>query len=84
MGIVLAGSGVGGVVLAPVIHTLLNKYGIKWTLKILGIWNFLVGIPVASVLKRKTGTGVMEQGNTRVNMGLVKSGTFIYQVSNLI
>ncbi|KAL6304829.1 MFS general substrate transporter [Sparassis latifolia] len=54
MGIVLAGSGVGGLVLAPVFHLLLDRYGIRWALRIPGIWNFVLGIPVASVLTKKS------------------------------
>lgn len=83
MGIVLAGAGIGGLVLSPVIHTLLDKVGIRWTLRILGIWNFLVGIPVASVMKVKH-PAARGQRQTRMSMALMKRGTFILQVRNLV
>ncbi|OBZ78981.1 Monocarboxylate transporter 12 [Grifola frondosa] len=77
MGIVLAGSGVGGLVLAPVFHLLLDRFGVRWALRILGLWNFVLGIPVASVLTKRHGSA--SQGRTRVSMALVKRGTFLLQ-----
>ncbi|RDB21688.1 putative transporter ESBP6 [Hypsizygus marmoreus] len=80
MGVILAGSGVGGLVLAPVLQVLLDKYGVRWALRILGIWNLIIGIPVACVVRHRSGFG-MRRGRTRMNMGLVKRGTFLYQAS---
>ncbi|KAF8890076.1 major facilitator superfamily domain-containing protein [Infundibulicybe gibba] len=65
MGVILAGSGVGGLVIAPVLQLLLDKHGVHWALRILAIWN----LPGFNGVRR-----------TRVNMGLVKRGTFLYQV----
>ncbi|KAI0640143.1 MFS general substrate transporter [Trametes polyzona] len=79
MGIVLAGSGVGGLVLSPVFHTLLTRLGIRWALRILGIWNFVLGIPISSVLTKKHGAAASVAGRTRVSMAMIKRGTFIYQ-----
>ena len=80
MGVVLAGSGVGGLVLSPVFHTMLTRLGIRWALRILGIWNFLLGIPISSVLTKKHGAAAGATGRSRVSMALVKRGTFILQV----
>ncbi|KAI9066472.1 MFS general substrate transporter [Trametes sanguinea] len=79
MGIVLAGSGVGGLVLSPVFHVLLTRIGIRWALRILGIWNFALGIPISSVLTKKHGAAANAAGSTRVSMALIKRGTFILQ-----
>ncbi|KAF8079387.1 MFS general substrate transporter [Lyophyllum atratum] len=79
MGVILAGSGVGGLVIAPVLQILLDKYGVHWALRILGAWNMLIGIPVACVVRHRAGFG--SRGRTRMNMGLVKRGTFLYQAS---
>ncbi|KAH9897700.1 MFS general substrate transporter [Cubamyces lactineus] len=79
MGIVLAGSGVGGLVLSPVFHALLTRLGIHWALRILGIWNFLLGIPISSVLTKKHGAAASAAGSTRVSMAMIKRGTFILQ-----
>ncbi|KAI0368932.1 MFS general substrate transporter [Pilatotrama ljubarskyi] len=80
MGIVLAGSGVGGLVLSPVFHTLLTRLGIQWALRILAIWNFVLGIPISCVVTKKHGAAANAAGSTRVSMALVKRGTFILQV----
>ena len=80
MGIVLAGSGVGGLVLSPVFHALLTSLGIRWALRILGIWNLVLSIPISSVLTKKHGAAAGATGRTRVSMALVKRGTFVLQV----
>lgn len=80
MGIVLAGSGIGGLVLSPVFHILLTRLGIRWALRILGMWNFVLGIPISSVLTKKHGAAANAAGRTRVSMAMIKRGTFILQV----
>nr|GAT57053.1 monocarboxylate transporter [Mycena chlorophos] len=80
MGCILSGSGVGGLIMAPVIQLLLDTYGLRTTLRVLAGWNVAVGIPVAAVVKRR---GAFEPnsdaGRARLNMALVKRGTFVYQ-----
>ena len=80
MGIVLAGSGVGGLVLSPVFHALLTRLGIRWALRVLGIWNFVLSIPISSVLTKRHGAAAGAAGRGRISMALVKRGTFILQV----
>ncbi|KAH7911622.1 major facilitator superfamily domain-containing protein [Hygrophoropsis aurantiaca] len=77
MGLILAGSGSGGLVLAPVLNTLISRYGVGWALRILGLWNLAIGIPVALVLKKRPGFGARR--GTRLGMGLAKRGTFVWQ-----
>lgn len=78
VGFVLSGSGVGGVVMALVLQTLLNGYGVHWALRILGVWNLVVGIPVACVVRHRPGFAVGTR--TTVSMTVVNRGTFLYQV----
>jgi MFS family permease len=78
MGCILSGAGIGGLVMAPVLQVLLDKYGIRGALRILALWNFVVGFPVACVARRRSGFDAAAR--TRVNMALVKRGTFLYQV----
>ncbi|KAH9935983.1 MFS general substrate transporter [Epithele typhae] len=80
MGIVLAGSGVGGLVLSPVFHTLLTTVGIRWALRILGIWNLMLSIPICSVLTKKHRSAAGATGRSRVSMALLRRGTFVLQV----
>ncbi|KAJ7451254.1 monocarboxylate transporter [Mycena galericulata] len=84
MGCILSGAGIGGLVMAPVLQVLLDRYGVRTALRILAAWNFAVGVPVSCVIPRRagfererisTGTGA----NTHINMALVKRGTFVYQ-----
>ncbi|KAF8907141.1 monocarboxylate transporter [Mucidula mucida] len=82
MGVILAGAGVGGLVLAPVTQAMLDKLGIGWTLRALGIWNFAVAVPISFVVKPRAGFGLNangERARTRLNMSLVRRGTFLYQ-----
>ncbi|KAJ3838249.1 MFS general substrate transporter [Lentinula raphanica] len=86
MGMILAGSGVGGLVMALVLQFLLDHYGIQWALRILGIWNLAVAIPVSMVVRHRPGFGFGSQalrGTNRaratINKALLKRGTFWYQ-----
>jgi MFS family permease len=81
MGFVLSGAGFGGLVFAPVLRHLLDHVGIHWALRILGIWNLVVGLPVASVVRQRPGFGARAPSRSaRVNMKLVTKGTFLWQV----
>ncbi|KAF7362833.1 putative transporter ESBP6 [Mycena venus] len=79
MGCILSGAGVGGLVMAPVLQVLLDRYGVRTALRILAGWNFAVGVPVACVIRRRADLNRAEGASTRLNMGLVKRGTFLYQ-----
>ena len=81
MGFILAGSGVGGLVFAPVLRSLLDRVGIQWTLRILGIWNLVVGLPVGCVVRQRSSFGArVANSSTRANMTLMTKGTFLLQV----
>ncbi len=82
MGIVVSGAGVGGLVLSPVFHVLLTRVGIRWSLRVLGLWNFALSIPIVSVLKKHGAAGAT--GQTRVSMAIVKRGTFVLQACHLL
>ncbi|KAJ7164269.1 monocarboxylate transporter [Mycena filopes] len=79
MGCVLAGSGVGGLVMAPVLQVLLDRYGVRTALRIFAAWNFAVGVPVSCVIRRCVSFDRANTATTRINMSLVKRGTFLYQ-----
>lgn len=76
MGIILSAAGLGGLAYAPAARALLAKFGAAWTLRIFGLVNFGISIPVAlstppsrSLTKRPT----------LVDAKLAKRGTFILQ-----
>ncbi|THU78405.1 MFS general substrate transporter [Dendrothele bispora CBS 962.96] len=87
MGLILAGSGVGGLVMALVLQNLLDRYGIGWALRILGVWNFVVGVGVAAVVRGQrqssgesvNGSGNGGGGSSMPNKSLMRRGTFWYQ-----
>ncbi|THV04397.1 MFS general substrate transporter [Dendrothele bispora CBS 962.96] len=83
MGVILAGSGVGGLVMALVLQNLLDRYGIAWALRILGVWNFMVGIGVATVVRGQrqrgengNGAAGAGGGSSMPNRSLMRRGTF--------
>lgn len=55
MGFVLAGNGIGGLVLSPMTQSLIDKIGIRWTLRVLGLMTLLMMTPVAFVLRQAPG-----------------------------
>jgi MFS family permease len=75
MGIAMAGSGAGGLVLAPVTQSLLTRFGAPVTLRILGVWNFAVCIPISFVMRPHPAYRPV-----RPTLELATRGTFIVQV----
>lgn len=75
MGIAMAGSGAGGLVFAPVTQSLIEHYGAPVTLRILGVWNFAVCIPISFIIRRHPAYSPV-----RPSLALAKRGTFILQV----
>ena len=81
MGIILSGNGIGGLILAPVIHALINRFGVQWTLRALGVFNLIFMAPVACIARQAPGYEARRRaGVARVNMNIVKRGTFLAQV----
>ncbi|KAJ7099809.1 hypothetical protein C8R44DRAFT_988619 [Mycena epipterygia] len=59
----------------------LDRYGIRGALLILAARNFAVGILIACVIRRRSRFDPTANGaRTRINMGLAKRGTFLYQI----
>ncbi|KAI0263955.1 MFS general substrate transporter [Gloeopeniophorella convolvens] len=76
MGVVLAGSGIGGLVFAPVTHALISHLGAPQALRILGIWNIVVCVPVACVVRRPP---AYVPG--RPTLALARKGVFLVQAA---
>lgn len=55
MGFVLSGNGIGGLVLSPMTQALIEKIGIRWTLRVLGLMTLLMMTPVAFVMRQAPG-----------------------------
>jgi len=75
MGIVMSGSGAGGLVFAPVTQSLLDRYGAPVTLRILGVWNFVICVSLSFVIRPHPAYKPIKP-----SLALAKKGTFILQV----
>lgn len=75
MGIAMSGSGAGGLVLAPVTQSLLVRFGAPVTLRILGVWNFVICVAISFVIRPHPAYKPI-----RPSLALVKRGAFIFQV----
>ena len=75
MGIAMAGSGAGGLVLAPVTQSLLVRFGAPVTLRVLGVWNFVICIALSFVIRPHPAYRPI-----RPSLALAKRGAFILQV----
>lgn len=76
MGFILSGAGVGGLILSPTIRALLSATGARWTLRSMGVANFVITLPLA--LTAAPGRSVVRRP-TLVNMAIAKKPTFILQ-----
>ncbi|OCT53340.1 Major Facilitator Superfamily protein [Cladophialophora carrionii] len=76
MGFILSGAGVGGLVYAPAARALLAKLGAAWTLRVFGLVNFAICIPV--VLGTPPSRSLSKRP-TLVDIRLAKRPTFILQ-----
>lgn len=54
---ILAGGGVGGLTLSPVIRVLLSSVGGRWTLRIYALFNLAAGLPIAWAVPRSRFAG---------------------------
>ncbi|OTB17730.1 hypothetical protein K445DRAFT_315488 [Daldinia sp. EC12] len=85
MGFILAGGGIGGLILSPVIRALLSSVGGRWTLRICAVFNLFAGLPIAWAVPRSrfatTPTAERsERRNTHVSRSLASRPTFLFSV----
>jgi len=76
MGIVLSGAGVGGLCLSPLIRFLLTRIGVRWTLRFLAMFNFVVGTPIALIARSSRST---TRRPTLVNLSIAMKPAFVFQ-----
>ncbi|KAL0567535.1 hypothetical protein V5O48_014458 [Marasmius crinis-equi] len=76
--VVLAGGSIGGLALAPVQQYLIDRYGVQWSLRILGMWNLAVGISVSMVMRQPPSFGG-GQRSFRIGTSFTDKATFWYQ-----
>ncbi|EXJ72972.1 uncharacterized protein A1O5_04121 [Cladophialophora psammophila CBS 110553] len=78
MGFILSAAGVGGLIYAPAARALLAQMGAAWTLRIFGLVNFALCIPI--VLGTPPSRSLVKRP-TLVDIRLAKRPTFILQAT---
>ena len=76
MGIVLSAAGIGGLCYSLLIRYLLDRMGLRWTLRIMALENVLVTIPIALTACPSLST---DQRTTMVSMKIARKPTFVLQ-----
>lgn len=76
MGFILSGAGIGALVLSPIIRLLLDRIGIRWTLRTLALVNFAVGLPIGCSVSPPRSSN---RRPTLVNISIAKKPAFILQ-----
>ncbi|KMQ45647.1 Major facilitator superfamily domain [Trichophyton rubrum] len=76
MGFILSGASIGGLVLSPLIRTLLGVIGVRWTLRAMALANLVITLPVAISAPPSRS---MTRRSTLVNIRLAKKPVFILQ-----
>lgn len=77
MGIVLSGSGIGGLVLSPLIRLLLAHLGVRWTLRFLSFFNLLISLPISLTVAPSR---FLNRRQTHVDIKLALKPAFIFSV----
>jgi MFS family permease len=85
LGIIMSGAGFGGLVLAPIIRTLISRLGLRWTLRALGMGNFLVTFWIGFVIRsdrERMGTGRGRGNRGLVNLRVARRKVFVFEGGN--
>jgi MFS family permease len=77
MGFVLSGSGIGGLVLSPLIRLLLSHLSVRWTLRFLAFFNLIISLPIAWTAAPSR---FLSRRQTHVNFKLALKPAFIFSV----
>ena len=76
MGFILSGAGLGGLAYAPTVRAMLGRLGTRWTLRSLGIINFVLALPIAWFTPHAR---VRSRRHTLVNVNIAKKPAFMLQ-----
>jgi MFS family permease len=72
-GIVFAGGGLGGAVISFAMNSLIQRFGVPWTFRVIGFLQLATGLPAAYLLQERNPT----QRTTFVDWHLFKDPTFL-------
>lgn len=77
MGLIISGSGIGGLIFSPVIRILLTSIGPRWTLRTLSLLNLIVAFPIAIAASPSRFVG---QRPTHISLRLAIKPAFLFGV----
>ena len=76
MGVILSAGGVGGLVYSLAMRALLDRVGARWTLRVMGLENLVIGLPIAMVALPSRST---ERRPTFVDWRIARKPAFVLQ-----
>jgi MFS family permease len=77
MGLILSGSGIGGLVFSPIIRALLSIIGPRWTLRALAFLVLVISMPIAVTASPSRFVG---RRPTHINLKLAMKPAFLFSV----
>jgi MFS family permease len=77
MGFILSGSGVGGLIFAPIVRALISSVGPRWTLRTLAFLVLVVGLPIAATVAPSRFVG---RRPTHIDIKLAMKPSFLFSV----
>ncbi|KAI9248418.1 major facilitator superfamily domain-containing protein [Sporodiniella umbellata] len=85
MGISFSGSGVGGLALSPMVTSLVSKYGLPWSIRIVGLMAFAICATGAMFIRgRPLPTTGKQQSRLPIEWNMLKNTNFIVLVFGLV
>lgn len=85
MGISSAGSGFGGLALSPMVSSLVEKYGLPWTYRIVGLMAFGIGMLASCLIRTRLPPGHVHQPKkSPIRLSLLKDSNFVIMLFGVV
>lgn len=85
MGISSAGSGFGGLALSPMVSSLVEKYGLPWTYRIVGLMAFGICMIASCLIRTRLPPGHQNQPmRSPIRLSLLKNIDFVVMLAGLV
>ncbi|GAA5798976.1 hypothetical protein HPULCUR_004385 [Helicostylum pulchrum] len=85
MGISSAGSGFGGLTLSPMVSSLVEKYGLPWTYRIVGLMAFGIGMLASCLIRTRLPPGHVHQPKkSPIRLSLLKDSNFVIMLFGVV
>ncbi|KAG2213129.1 hypothetical protein INT47_011278 [Mucor saturninus] len=85
MGISSAGSGFGGLALSPMVSSLVEKYGLAWTYRIVGLMAFGICMIASCLIRTRLPPGhVNQRARSPFKLSLLKDANFVIMLFGVV